>query len=98
MGWLKLGYQRPTRTNYEQFFRRGETVAASQVAHVEDLDYPLCSKDTQNEDLPFIPAETVSSKDGRGDSKLCLFATKSFEVLIDVVLTSQRDRYRQHCL
>lgn len=57
MGWLKLGYQRPTRTNYEQFLRRDETVAASQVASVKGVEYPLCSKNTQNEDLPFIPAD-----------------------------------------
>lgn len=84
MGWLNLGYQRPTRTDYEQFFRRDETVFASQVAHSEDVDYPLGSKDIQNEDLPFIPAGTVSSRDGREGSKLCMFATKSFIVYIGI--------------
>lgn len=84
MGWLQLDYQKPPRTDYERFFRRDEAVTASEVAHVKDIDYPLCSKDIQNEDLPFIPAETVSTKDGRGGSKLCVSAANSFEILIDV--------------
>ena len=79
MGWLKPGYQKPPRTDYEQFFRRDEAVTASPDAHVKDIEYPLCSKDIQTEDLPFIPAETVSSKDGKGGSNLCVSAANSFE-------------------
>lgn len=84
MGWLKPGYQKPPRTDYEQFFRRDDAVTASVVAQVKDIEYPLCSKDIQNEDLPFIPAETVSSKDGKGGSKLCVSTASCFEILIDV--------------
>ena len=84
MGWLKPGYQKPPRTDYDQFLKRDEAVTASLVAHVKDIEYPFCSKDIQNEDLPFIPAEIVSSKDGKGGSKLCVSAANRSEILIDV--------------
>lgn len=87
-----FGSQRPPRTNYEQFFRRNETIKVGDVAQVEDVEYPLCSKGIRNEDLPFIPPETVISRDGKEGSKLCVSAASQFETAFDVDCSRDRDR------
>ena len=78
MGWINVGYKKAPRTNYEQFLKRDEAVKAGEIAHIDDIENPPCSKDIPSEDLPFIPAETVRSRHGKGDSKLCVSAVKSF--------------------
>lgn len=83
-----FGSQRPPRTNYEQFFRRNETIKVGDVAQVEDVEYPLCSKGIRNEDLPFIPPETVISRDGKEGSKLW--------IVIDDVVYDCSDFTRVH--
>ncbi len=90
MGWVKFGSQRPSRTDYEQFWRRDE------VAHVEHVEFPFSSKDIRNENLPFISAEIVKSKDGKEGSKLCVSATSNFEIPFDA--DHIRDRDRRYCL
>ena len=66
------------RTDYEQYFRNDEAAKADEVVHVEEIDYPLCSKDIGDGDLPFIPAEAVRSRDGKKGSKLCVSAVGHF--------------------
>ncbi len=90
MGWLKFGSQRPSRTDYEQFLKRDE------VAQVEEVEFPFCSKDIGNENLPFISAEIVKSKDGKEGSKLCVSAASHLEILFDA--DHIRDRDRRYCL
>lgn len=79
MGWIKPGRQRPSRTDYEQFLKREEAIEADEVPNIENVEYPIRTKEIQNEDLPFIPAETVMSRDGKQGSKLCMSATRRLE-------------------
>lgn len=93
MGWINISSPRPPRTDYEQFLRRNEAVKVGDVAHVKDVEYPLCSKDIQNEDLPFIPAEMVMSRDGKEGSKLCVLSAASYsDISLDVDCPRDRDR------
>ena len=86
-----MAQQRP-RTNYEQFFRRDEAVKVDEAVHVDENDDPLCSLDIEDQDLPFIPAEIVGSKDGKKGSKLCESAATHSKTASDVDYPRDRDR------
>lgn len=85
---MTLGSQQPPRTDYEQFLRRDDAVKAGGVAQVEDVEYPICSKDIQNVDLPIIPAETVKLRDGKKGSRLW--------IVIDEIVYDCSDFTRVH--
>lgn len=80
MGWMTLGSQQPPRTDYEPFLRRDDAVKAGGVAQVEDVEYPTCSKDIRNVDLPIIPAETVKLRDGKKGSRLCVSSASHVDI------------------
>lgn len=62
-----------SRPNYEAFFNTtaSQSDALQWKESRPEVDHPLRNPGVNNEELPFIPAQTVKRQDGKNSPRLC---------------------------